>query len=236
MNFNLYVNNIKKKSIKFLLLAITSLVILGIAGELLIAKRIECLYFFLVFACIAAYLIVFYKKEFSRRINLNVKPFEIKTDSVINYADIHNALVKNCENNKWFDYSEKSAFFKLTKKYKVRVLLYSTEDFNKKEYDEERKKINKKANKLYNINHWITIHKARKQMRVNLIYSRCVNDTLFNYISGDAESMLTRVEGMMNIVISNDRLIVPLLKPTISIYAIDRYKNMVKMLLELLGQ
>ena len=236
MDFNLYVSRIKKKSVKFLLLAIASLVILGIAGEILITKRIESLYFFLLFACIVAYLIVFYKKEFSHEMNSKVKPFEIKMDSTINYADLHNVLVKNCEKNQCFDYSEKIAFFKLKKKYSVRVLLYSTEDFNKKEYDEEKKKINRKANKLYNINHWVTIHKARKQMRLNLIYTECVNDALFDYISGDAETLLTRVEGIMNIVVSNDLLIVPLLKPTISIYAIDRYKDMVKMLLEMLGK
>ena len=236
MDFNLYVSEIKKKGVKFLLLAIASFVILAIAGEILIAKRIESLYFFLLFACIVTYLIVFYKKEFSHKMNSKMKPFEIKMDSTINYADIHNVLVKKCENNKCFDYSEKSAFFKLKKKYSVRVLLYSTEDFNKKEYDEEKKKINRKANKLYSINHWVTIHKARKQMRVNLIYTECVNDALFNYISEDAEILLTRVEGIINIVVSNDRLIVPPLKPTISIYAIDRYKDMVKMLLEMLGK
>jgi len=236
MDFNLYVSRIKKKSVKFLLLAITSLVMLGIAGEILIAKRIESLYFFLLFTCIVTYLIVFYKKEFSHEINLKMKPFEIKMDSTINYADIHNVLVKNCENNKCFDYSEKSAFFTLKKKYNVRVLLYSTEDFNKKEYEEEKKKINRKANKLYSINQWVTIHTARKHMRVNLIHTECVNDNLFNYISGDAEIWLTRVEGIMNIVVSNDRFVVPPLKPTISIYAIDRYKDMVKMLLEMLGQ
>lgn len=236
MDFNLYVSEIKKKGVKFLLLAIASFVILGIAGEILIAKRIESLYFFLLFACIVTYLIVFYKKEFSHKMNSKMKPFEIIMDSTINYADIHNILVKKCENNKCFDYSEKSAFFKLKKKYSVRVLLYSTEDFNKKEYDEEKKKINRKANKLYSINHWVTIHKARKQMRVNLIYTECVNDALFNYISEDAEILLTRVEGIINIVVSNDRLIVPPLKPTISIYAIDRYKDMVKMLLEMLGK
>ena len=69
-----------------------------------------------------------------------------------------------------------------------------------------------------------------------MIYTECVNDALFDYISGDAEILLTRVEGIMNIVVSNDLLIVPLLKPTISIYAIDRYKDMVKMLLEMLGK
>ena len=130
MDFNLYVSEIKKKGVKFLLLAIASFVILGIAGEILIAKRIESLYFFLLFACIVTYLIVFYKKEFSHKMNSKMKPFEIIMDSTINYADIHNILVKKCENNKCFDYSEKSAFFKLKKKYSVRVLLYSTVDFN----------------------------------------------------------------------------------------------------------
>ena len=120
MDFNLYVSRIKKKSVKFLLLAIASLVILGIAGEILITKRIESLYFFLLFACIVAYLIVFYKKEFSHEMNSKVKPFEIKMDSTINYADLHNVLVKNCEKNQCFDYSEKIAFFKLKKKYSVR--------------------------------------------------------------------------------------------------------------------
>lgn len=236
MDFNLYVYRIKKKSVKFLLLAIFALVMLGIAGEILIAKRIECLYFFIVFACIVIYLTVFYKKEFSQKTDVDMAPFEIKMVSAIRYADIHNALVKNCDNDKYFDYSENSAFFKLKKKYSIRVLLYGAEDFNKKEYDEEKKKINRKANKLYNINNWAPIHKARKQMRVNLIYTEHVNDTLLKYISGDAEIMLTRAEGIMNIVVCNDRIIVPPLKPTISVYAIDRYKDMVKMLLALLGQ
>ena len=236
MDLNLYVNRIKKKSIKFLLLAITSFVVLGVAGEGLIAKRIESIYFFLLFVCVFTYLIIFYKKEFSHKMNLDMIPFEIKMDSAVSYADIHNALTKNCENNKYFDYSEKSAFFKLKKKYNVRVLLYSTEDFNKKEYDEEKQRINRKANKLYNINQWVTIHNARKQMRVNLIHTEYINDTLFNYLSGDAEIWLTRAEGIINIVVSDDKLILPPLRPTISIYAIDRYKDMVKMLLEMLGK
>ena len=95
MDFNLYVSEIKKKGVKFLLLAIASFVILGIAGEILIAKRIESLYFFLLFACIVTYLIVFYKKEFSHKMNSKMNPFEIIMDSTINYADIHNILVKN---------------------------------------------------------------------------------------------------------------------------------------------
>ena len=236
MDFNLYTNRIKKKSVIFLLLAITSLVILVIAGEILIAKRIGSIYFFLLFVCVITYLIIFYKKEFSHKMNLNMMPFEIKMNSEISYADIHNVLAKNCENNECFDYSKRSAFFKLKKKYNIRVLLYSTEDFYKKEYDEEKKKINRKANKIYNINHWIPIHQTQKQMRVNLIHTEYINETLFNYISGDAEVLLTRAEGIINIVVNNDKLIVPPLKPTISIYAIDRYKDMVKMLLELLNK
>lgn len=111
MDFNLYTNRIKKKSVIFLLLAITSLVILVIAGESLIAKRIESIYFFLLFVCLVTYLIIFYKKEFSHKMNLNMIPFEIKLDSKIGYADMHNALAKNCESDKYFDYSERSAFF-----------------------------------------------------------------------------------------------------------------------------
>ncbi len=236
MNFNSYVNRIKKKSVMFLLLVMISLVILGFAGESLIAKRIESIYFFLLFVCLVTYLIIFYKKEFSHKMNIDMLPFEIKIDSVISYADMHNALAKNCESDKCFDYSERSAFFYLKKKYNVRVLLYSTEDFNKKEYDEEKQRINRKANQLYNINRRATIHNSRKQMRVNLIHTEYFNDNLFNYISKDAENLLTRAEGILNIVVSNDKLILPPLKPTISIYAIDRYKDMVKMLLELLNK
>ena len=163
-------------------------------------------------------------------------PFEIKLDSAINYEDVHNALVNNCENNKYFDYSDKSAFFMLKKKYNVRVILYSTEFFNKKEYDEEKKRINRKANKIYNIHHWGAINSLRKQMRVNLICAEEINDTLFNFISADAGIFLTRVEGIISIVVSKDKLIVPPLEPNVYLYAIDRYRAMVKMILKLLEE
>ena len=236
MEFNLYVSKIKKKAVVFLSMLLLSFVTLAIAIETFALKSALWVCFLILFICIVIYIFFFYKNEYSVKKEFILKPFEIKINPAIKYSDIYSALEKNCNNNECFKFSENSAFFRLKNKYIVRIILYRTEEFNKKDYDEEKKKINRKANKIYNISQWVSIHKSRKQMRINLIYTDCVNETLSNYISGDAEILLTRVEGIINLIVSNGKLIVPPLQPTFYMYAIDRYKDMVRMISNMLSE
>lgn len=219
-----------------MLLLLLSFVSIAIAIEAFVLKSTLWGCFLGLFICIVICLVFFYKNEYSLKEGLILKPFEIQINHTIKYAEVYSALEKSCNSNECFKFSERSAFFRLKNKYNVRVILYGTAEFNKKDYDEEKKKVNRKANKTYNISQWVSVHQSRKQMRINLIYTDCVNKCLSDYIAEDAEILLTRVEGIINLVVSNGKLIVPPLKPTFYMYAIDRYKDMVTMIYNILSE
>lgn len=232
IEFETYVRRIERNANIYLVLLILAGLILLTAIQGIIYKSNWWILFFVLFVLLVVALRVFYKKAFSKK--PLVKPFEIRINPNIRYADINCALKQRCDEG--FDFTDTSAFFRTKNKYTVRIILYGTAEFIKKDYDQEKRRINSKANKLYNIKQSISIKETHKYMRVNLIYTEYLNNALYDYISTDAELMLTRVEGILNLVISNGKLIVPPINPTISIGAIKRYRDMFNMIRKMIGE
>ena len=58
------------------------------------------------------------------------------------------------EENKLFT-SEDVLFFQLNRIFKLRIILYRTADFDKKDFNNVKDRINKKANKELNILPWV---------------------------------------------------------------------------------
>lgn len=78
--------------------------------------------------------------------------------------------------------SEDVRFFQLKKIFKLRTVIYRTDNFNKKDFDNAKDRINKKANKELNISQWVNGTEARNMMRFNIIYTDILNDALYQFL------------------------------------------------------
>ena len=92
-------------------------------------------------------------------------------------------------------------FFRLRKIFKLRTVIYRTNSFDKKDFDNAKDRINKKANKELNISQWVNRMDAGNMMRFNIIYTDVLNDALYQFLSQNANRNLTRVEGIISICI-----------------------------------
>ena len=119
-------------------------------------------------------------------------------------------------------------FFRLKKIFKLRIVLYRTEDFNKMEFDTSKDRMNKKANKELDISPWVSRADAGKMMRFNIIYTHALNDALYQFISQNANRNLTRVEGIINIAVVGHQIMIPPLYGECDLLEISRYKAIIK--------
>ena len=105
--------------------------------------------------------------------------------------------------------SEDVRFFRLNKIFKLRTIIYQTNNFNKKDFDNAKDRINKKANKELKISQWVNRMEAGNMMRFNIICTDVLNDALYQFLSPNATRNLTRVEGIINITIVSNQIIIP---------------------------
>ena len=130
--------------------------------------------------------------------------------------------------------SEDVRFFRLKKIFKLRTVIYRTDNFNKKDFDNAKDRINKKANKELNISQWINRMEAGNMMRFNIICTETLNDTLYKFINQNANQNLTRVEGIINIAIAGNQIIIPPIYGECDLAEISRYKNVIKFINQVL--
>jgi hypothetical protein len=65
-------------------------------------------------------------------------------------------------------------------------------------------------------------------MRFNIICADALNDALYQFLSKNANRNLTRVEGIINIAIINNQIIVPPIYGECDLAEISRYKGVIK--------
>lgn len=105
--------------------------------------------------------------------------------------------------------SENLQFFRFKKKLLYTTVIYKTDSFSKSEFDRAKKRINKKANKEFNIPHKIAKYEAEKCFRLNIICLDSMNDEVNFLLSLNAEHNLRRTEALMNIAVVGDKIIIP---------------------------
>ena len=138
------------------------------------------------------------------------------------------------DRNNQLSTSEDVRFFRLKKIFKLRTVIYRTDNFNKKDFDNAKDRINKKANKEFEISQWVNRAEAGKMMRFNIICTETLNDTLYKFITQNANRNLTRVEGIINIAIVGNQIMIPPLYGECDLAEISRYKGVIKFIKQVL--
>ena len=127
---------------------------------------------------------------------------------------------------------ENVRFYRTDHILKLRVVVYGTAAFDRKEFESAKDRINKKANKALDISQWVSLAEAAKMMRLNIICVDVMNDELRRFLSQNACRNLTRAEGIMNIAIVGDKILIPPLYGQCDPAEIRRYTGVVRFIEE----
>jgi len=122
-------------------------------------------------------------------------------------------------------------FFRLNHIFQLRIVLFKTALFNKKEFDAAKARINKKANTVLNISQYaygVFSPEQQKKMRFNIICAGTMNDALYHLISQNALRNLERVEGVINIAIIGNQILIPPIYGDCAFAEIRRYKGVIR--------
>lgn len=162
------------------------------------------------------------------------KPVVFRADENLTFEKLIGIFENLTDKDNWLSASEDVRFFRLNKIFKLRAVLYRTSDFNKKDFNNAKNRINKKANNELNITHWISKTEARSMMRFNIICADTLNDVLYQFISQNANHNLTRVEGIINVVVVENQIMIPPLYGECDLAEISRYKGVIKFINQVL--
>lgn len=155
-------------------------------------------------------------------------PVRFDTDKNLAFEKIINIFENLTNEDNQLSTSENVRFFRLKKIFKLRTVIYKTDNFNKKDFDNAKDRINKKANKELEISQLINRMEAGNMMRFNIICTDVLNDALYQFLSQNANWNLTRVEGIINIAIVGNQVIIPPIYGECDLAEISRYKGIIK--------
>lgn len=112
--------------------------------------------------------------------------------------------------------------------FKLRVVVFRTAAFDKKTFDDAKGRINKRANKEWNVSQWVSLEEAAKMMRLNIICADEMNTELHSFLSQNAEHNLSRAEGILNMAIVGNRIVIPPLYGSCYLAEIRRYEGVIR--------
>lgn len=162
------------------------------------------------------------------------KPVILNDDKNLTFEKIVSIFENLTNEENQLSTSENVRFFRLKEIFKLRTVIYRTDNFNKKDFDNAKDLINKKANKKLEISQWVNQAESVKMMRFNIICTETLNDTLYKFIAQNANHNLTRVEGIINIAIIGNQIIIPPLYGECDLAEIGRYKGVIKFINQVL--
>lgn len=224
----LHIRKLQSRAIISLIIILITLFSIVLGISFLFIRYYIAIIFFTIAALCIFFLICnkhIVKKDSEKTI---YNPIIFISDKYFSFEKIIDIFANLTSNENQLSTSKDVWFFRFKKILNLRIVLYRTEKFNKKEYDNKKDCINKKANKELNISQWCDSSVARKMMRFNIIYADTLNDELYQFISQNANRNLTRIEGIINIAIVENRIIIPPLYGECYLMEISRYKNTVK--------
>ena len=236
MNDNLekQIKNIQTRAIIDLTVNLLMVFSFIIAISLLFIPSFVSAIFFLIAGVFVFYLIYRNKKS-NLESNQNMyKPILFTRKKNFTFEELVSCFENFADKSNQISESDDVRFFKFSKGLKLRALLYKTTDFDKSAFDNAKKRINKKANKQLKISQWVSRTEAVKMMRLNIVYAEKLSDSLIQLVKRNASRTLSRVEGVMNIAIVHNQIIIPPIYGNCSLIEIGRYKKIIKLVNELI--
>ena len=230
----LHIKKLQRRATLSLIAILSTIISIGFGILFLFVPSFVAIIFFAIATICIVYLIHSSrtaKKEAKENI---YKPVVFNGDKNLTFEKIVSIFENLTNEENQLSASEDVRFFRLKKIFKLRTVIYRTDSFNKKDFDNAKDRINKKANKELNISQWGEGTKARNMMRFNIIYTDTLIDALYKFISKNANRNLTRVEGIINIAIVGNQIMIPPLYDECDLAEISRYKSLIKFINQVL--
>ena len=224
----LHIKKLQRRATLSLIAILSTIVSIGFGILFLFVTSFVAIIFFAIATASIVYLIHSSrtaKKEAKENI---YKPVIFNDDKNLTFEKIVSIFENLTNEENQLSTSEDVRFFRLNKIFKLRTVIYRTDNFNKKDFDNVKDRINKKANKELNISQWVNRTEAGNMMRFNIICTDVLNDALYQFLSQNANRNLTRVEGIINIAIIGNQIIIPPLYSECDLTEISRYKDVIK--------
>lgn len=230
----LYIKKLQRRATLCLIAILSTIISIGFGILFLFVSSFVAILFFVIVAICIVYLI-HSSRTSKKETKENVyKPVIFNTDNNLTFEKIVSIFEDLTDKENQLSTSEDVRFFQLNKIFKLRTVIYRTDNFNKKDFDNAKDRINKKANKELNISQWVNRMEASNMMRFNIIYTDILNDALYQFLSHNANRNLTRVEGIINIAIIGNKIIIPPLYSECDLAEISRYKGVIKFINQVL--
>lgn len=230
----LHIKKLQRRSTLSLTAILSTIISIGFGILFLFVPSFVAIIFFVMTAICIVYLIHSShtaKKEAKENI---YKPVVFNSDKNLTFGKIVNIFENLTNEENQLSISENVQFFRLKKIFKLRTVIYRTDNFNKKDFDNAKDRINKKANKELNIPQWVNRMEAGNMMRFNIICTDVLNDALYQFLSQNANRNLTRVEGIVNIAVVGNKIMIPPLYGECDLAEISRYKGVIKFINQVL--
>ena len=230
----LHIKKLQRRATLSLIAILSTIVSIGFGILFLFVPSFVAIIFFAIATICIVYLIHISrtaKKEAKENI---YKPVIFNDDKNLTFEEIVSIFENLTNEENQLSTSEDVRFFRLNKIFKLRTVIYRTDNFNKKDFDNAKDRINKKANKKLNISQWVNQMEAGNMMRFNIICTDVLNDALYQFLSQNANRNLTRVEGIINIAIVGNQIIIPPIYSECDLAEISRYKDVIKFINQVL--
>lgn len=206
--------------------------------SLIISIFLNYVYIFIslfIFTLCVLWKINFDKKIEKKSAEIKYSPLILTCSSTYSFECLINKFKKLSGDEKHISLSDNLHYFLFNSHFDSKCICYKTDNFIKKEFDNSKAKINKKANAFFNLSQWVSRRDFYTLMRFNVIFTSQMNAELNRLLSRSADQMLRRVEGVINIVIIDNQIMIPHL--SLKGYGeLKRYKGIIKFLEDVLLQ
>ncbi len=230
----LHIKKLQNRATLSLIAILLTIISIGFGILFLFVPSFVAIIFFAIAIICIAYLIYCSRIAKKEPKGTVCKPVVFNADKNFSFEEIISIFEKLTDKENQLSTSKDVRFFRLKKIFMLRTVLYKTPDFNKKEFDNAKDRINKKANKELNISQWVNRTEAGDMMRLNIIFTDILNDALYQFVSQNANCNLTRVEGIINIAIVGNQIIIPPIYGKCDLAEISRYKGVIKFINQVL--
>lgn len=230
----LHIKKLQRRATLSLIAILSTIISIGFGILFLFVPSFVAIIFFVIATVCIVYLIHSSRTAKKEAKENTYKPVIFNADKKLSFEEIVSIFENLTDKENQLSTSNDVLFFRLNKIFKLRTVLYRTENFNKKDFDNAKDRINKKANKELNISQWVNRMEAGNMMRFNIIYTNILNDALYQFVSRNATRNLTRVEGIINISIVGNKIMIPPIYGECDLAEISRYKGVIKFINQVL--